>query len=739
MAGPRYGADAGRGVVQRVQKRHVRLLAHGADDVVEVAHDLVGRQFEVGQGVHGRAQAAHRRRLRQAVAHDVADDQGDLAAGQRDDVVPVAAHVHALAGRQIAGGSRARGQVGQVPGEQAALELAGAGVLGVEEAGPLQGLGDQGAGRGQQGAFLVGEPARVVEGDRADAEGVPGGRQREQSPGLLAGAGGQVGQLGVVGGELVGGGQEQGSAGQDRVPQRAGLRALTAVEHGEDVVRVADGADGVQPVALHRLHDETGRLERRQHSAGDRVHHVRRRRRLGEGRGQLPYPGGALGGRTLGGPAFLLKAPLLGDVGEVDGAAVGARHQPQVAQAPVRQPYVEAHRLLRCGGLPAADLQAGHLLGGGQVPQQTAEQLLLGEAEGALGLQVGEGDAPVVVHRQEAVAHVPQGPAEGGTGGPGFVAVPAHPDHPVRFALFVVRRSGAGLRPAPGAVQLAHPVLGLEDLAGADRAVRRGQRRWQVVGVDAPHPVLDLAGVVLRQGAVQLQGRFVPDQFAGADVPVPGADADLLQGLAQPLAVVFGLPGGPYGAGRRGCLAHTVLGPGDDGPQELPVVGARFAGCVHQDAEGAGAAVAAVQRQCGEAGAGQGGVRGVGGAGRAQRDPDAVALAQRERRGQGALLADDLPGTGEGGRQPGGRHQTQRGHRAPQVDHAAQRAQFAHRVLERKPEDLAFRDTGGHGAEQCQPSVHVADFTVQARGKPSLRKILTGAVKCTDGKSTACW
>ncbi|GHH06041.1 hypothetical protein GCM10018780_38410 [Streptomyces lanatus] len=59
------------------------------------------------------------------------------------------------------------------------------------------------------------------------------------------------------------------------------------------------------------------------------------------------------------------------------------------------------------------------------------------------------------------------------------------------------------------------------------------------------------------------------------------------------------------------------------------------------------------------------------------------------------------------------------------MDHAAQRAQFAHRMLQGQPEDLAFRDTWGHRAEQRQPSVHVADLTGPRTAESLVRKILT--------------
>ncbi len=81
-------------------------------------------------------------------------------------------------------------------------------------------------------------------------------------------------------------------------------------------------------------------------------------------------------------------------------------------------------------------------------------------------------------------------------------------------------------------------------------------------------------------------------------------------------------------------------------------------------------------------------------------------------RGQRALLVDDLPGAGQGGRKAGDRHQTQGRHGTPEMEHRPESAEFADRVLERQPEDLALRDTGIHRAEQGQPCVHTADPNV---------------------------
>ena len=116
MPGPGHGAAPGDRVVDRVQaggaddrrrlglRRRLSSSVEPADQVVEVGEELVGRQVEVGEGVHGGAQPAHGGRGVDAVADDVADDQGDPGAGQRDDVEPVAADAVPDVGGQIAGG-----------------------------------------------------------------------------------------------------------------------------------------------------------------------------------------------------------------------------------------------------------------------------------------------------------------------------------------------------------------------------------------------------------------------------------------------------------------------------------------------------------------------------------------------------------------------------------------------------------------------------------------------------------
>jgi len=121
VAGAGHGAGARDGIVDRVQAGGEAILAEPVDQFIQVAEDLIGRQLEVGQGLHGGAQPPHDDRLRQSVAHDVADDQGNAVGGERDDVVPVAADGRVRAGREIPGGGGHRGQRREYLGEQRSL------------------------------------------------------------------------------------------------------------------------------------------------------------------------------------------------------------------------------------------------------------------------------------------------------------------------------------------------------------------------------------------------------------------------------------------------------------------------------------------------------------------------------------------------------------------------------------------------------------------------------------------
>ena len=123
------------------------LLAGQPDDqVVQVGQQFVGRQVHVGEGVHGGTQPAHGGGGVDAVADDIADDEGDPGAGQRDHVEPVAADPVLRVGGQVARGHVDGGAAGQPLRQQAALQGQGRGALAGVAAGVVQaerGPGDQ--------------------------------------------------------------------------------------------------------------------------------------------------------------------------------------------------------------------------------------------------------------------------------------------------------------------------------------------------------------------------------------------------------------------------------------------------------------------------------------------------------------------------------------------------------------------------------------------------------------------
>lgn len=83
----------------------------------------------------------------QSVADDAPDDEGDPAAGQRDDVEPVAADAaESGLGGQVAEGGGQRALLGQAVREEAALEGDGHGVL----AGVAAGVVDADGGAGDE-------------------------------------------------------------------------------------------------------------------------------------------------------------------------------------------------------------------------------------------------------------------------------------------------------------------------------------------------------------------------------------------------------------------------------------------------------------------------------------------------------------------------------------------------------------------------------------------------------------
>ncbi len=102
-----------------------------------------------GVGADGRAHLPHQSGGGHVVPLHVADDGGDLGVAEPDQVVEVAADVHARGGRHISGRHVQAGQVGECARQQARLQALGELVLDVVETGALERLRDQ-PGEGDQ-------------------------------------------------------------------------------------------------------------------------------------------------------------------------------------------------------------------------------------------------------------------------------------------------------------------------------------------------------------------------------------------------------------------------------------------------------------------------------------------------------------------------------------------------------------------------------------------------------------
>jgi hypothetical protein len=229
-------AGAGHRVVHRVQAGGADLPAAAVvarrevfDEVVEVGEEFVGRQVDVGERPHGRAQPAHGDRGVDAVSHDVPDDQGDPGAGQRDHVEPVTAHPGLRQRGQIAGGEVDGRLACHRPRQQAALEGERGGAFPGVPAGVVHTDGGPAAQLlGEDHVVLVegvGMLGREAADEHGDAQGGAAGDERY----------GHEGQL------VLRGLPELGGAGV--VPGEPGVEVVVAGP-GEDGLAAEEGAGG---------------------------------------------------------------------------------------------------------------------------------------------------------------------------------------------------------------------------------------------------------------------------------------------------------------------------------------------------------------------------------------------------------------------------------------------------------------------------------------------------------------
>ena len=114
VAGVYPAGDALGRIDHHVQEgRHLAVLRLGPDEAVELVDDLGGLVALERVRPQRVAQPAHHRGRGEALAGHVAHHEPHPAAGDRDDVVPVAAHLRLGGGGQVARGHPEPGQPGQ--------------------------------------------------------------------------------------------------------------------------------------------------------------------------------------------------------------------------------------------------------------------------------------------------------------------------------------------------------------------------------------------------------------------------------------------------------------------------------------------------------------------------------------------------------------------------------------------------------------------------------------------------
>ena len=101
VAGAHHRQAVVRRVGQGVDRGDQLVDVQGLEDPVEAAHQGVGARVDRDQGPHRRAHLGHDRGGLDPAAHHVADEHGEPAAVERDEVVEVAARVGA-SGREVA-------------------------------------------------------------------------------------------------------------------------------------------------------------------------------------------------------------------------------------------------------------------------------------------------------------------------------------------------------------------------------------------------------------------------------------------------------------------------------------------------------------------------------------------------------------------------------------------------------------------------------------------------------------
>lgn len=218
-------------------------------EAVDASKDLARGGVSGGVGVDDSADLSHEGRGLDVMALDVADGDGGTCGTAADDVVEVAADVRAVAGGQVANGDVKAGDSGQFLRKQTGLQRTGELVLGVVEAGAVQGLCDESGQRGEDRTFSQRERTRAVVGQDQQPDGPAGGNQGEESPGVPVAVAGSIG----VGALEIGEAGEEARSRRGQGPRGRGTRRhRLTIEASHELGTVPTVSNDVQTAVLGR-------------------------------------------------------------------------------------------------------------------------------------------------------------------------------------------------------------------------------------------------------------------------------------------------------------------------------------------------------------------------------------------------------------------------------------------------------------------------------------------------------
>ena len=329
MSGPGHGALPGHRVVDGVQAcgaddpvagagvRDAAVAVQAVDQLVQAGEEFVRRKVKGGEVVDGGAQSSHGGRGVDAVADDVADHEGDPRAGQRDDVVPVSAHLRVC--RQVAVRDLDGSLFGQSARQQAVLEGQGHGVFAGVAAGVVDAHRRQShdlLGEGEIVVLEAGGVRRAQEGDQAqDHAARP---QRHGDQGVESGVEDPGGSFRVLGGPAAGlaqpGFEDRAFAGQ-----AAALRGGGPVVHQvADRVQIGGAGAAERDSAQSLAHLDRFLAEQ---DGGRQVH-----------RGGVREPWNGDFGEFLGGPGHI-EGGADADAGLVEQFEAAPRQEGELSDA----------------------------------------------------------------------------------------------------------------------------------------------------------------------------------------------------------------------------------------------------------------------------------------------------------------------------------------------------------------------------------------------------------------------